>query len=176
MNPNMALETFLPPPDIADVHMLLTYDWNGMNNGAFLLRVHPWSVELLSAAIAYYPITSREHQPDGSTSDQSVLGYILDENEYFSRSVDYCPLRWFNAYTSHPNGEIDLDSPEHRQVHPGDLLVHFTGTPRESLSRTMKPYLEIAESHGLEWELPVERTGFAKETRAFWNSVRPPKE
>jgi hypothetical protein len=174
MNPNMPLETFLPPPGTLDVHMLLTYDWNGMNNGAFLLRVHPWSVELLSAAIAY-PITSREYQPDGLTSDQSVLGYLLDENENFSRSVEYCPLRWFNAYMSLPNGEIKADSPEYRQVHPGDLLVHFPGTSRENLSRTMEPYLEIAEAHRSEWELPLEHTGYAKETRAFWNSVRPPK-
>lgn len=174
MNPNMPLETFLPPPGITDVHMLLTYDWNGMNNGAFLLRVHPWSVELLSAAIAY-PITNRENQPDDSMSDQSALGYLLDENEYFSQSVEYCPLRWFNAYMSHPNGEIKPDSSEHRQVHPGDLLVHFPGTPRETLSRTMEPYLEIAEAHRSDWELSVEQTGYAKETRDFWNSIRPPK-
>ncbi|EED11621.1 conserved hypothetical protein [Talaromyces stipitatus ATCC 10500] len=53
MNPNLPLETFLPPPDVLNVHLLLTKDWNGMNNGVFPIRVHPWSVELLSAALAY---------------------------------------------------------------------------------------------------------------------------
>ncbi|KAH8690559.1 hypothetical protein BGW36DRAFT_400990 [Talaromyces proteolyticus] len=173
MNPNMPLETFLPPPHVADVHMLLTYDWNGMNNGAFPIRVHPWSIELLSAAIAFPIMDRATAEQEVLLSDQSVLGHILDENHYFSQSVEYCPLRWFNAYMSLPNGELDPDTPEHLQVHPGDLLVHFPGTPRDALNETMQPYLEIAESHLPKWELSVEHTGHIKETQAFWKSVRP---
>ncbi|KAF4248162.1 hypothetical protein CNMCM8980_006281 [Aspergillus fumigatiaffinis] len=157
MNPDMPLETFLPPPEFSDIHMLLTKDWNGMNNGVFPIRVHPWAVELLSAAIAY-PVV----RPDVELfwPDQSALANLLQENEYFSRSVVYCPLRWFNAYMRQPNGEgLNPDSPAYLQVHPGDLLVHFPGTPRDKLTETLEPYLAIAERHRPEWELPLERTG-----------------
>ncbi|KAH1778055.1 hypothetical protein KXX07_004958 [Aspergillus fumigatus] len=116
MNPNMPLETFLPPPELPNVHLLTSRGWNGLHGGVFFLRVHPWSVELLSAAIAY-PV--------------SAINNVLAENEYFARSTVYCPLRWFNAYMRHPNG-VDLDpkTPLHLQVSPGDLLVHFPGTPQ----------------------------------------------
>ncbi|PYH96559.1 hypothetical protein BO71DRAFT_417747 [Aspergillus ellipticus CBS 707.79] len=40
MNPNMPLETFLPPPELSHTHLMLTEDWNGMNNGVFFIRVH----------------------------------------------------------------------------------------------------------------------------------------
>lgn len=53
MNPNMPLETFLPPLELPNVHLLTSRGWNGLHGGVFFLRVHPWSVELLSAAIAY---------------------------------------------------------------------------------------------------------------------------
>jgi hypothetical protein len=169
MNPDMPLETFLPPPEFSDIHMLLTKDWNGMNNGVFPIRVHPWAVELLSAAIAY-PVV----RPDVELfwPDQSALANLLQENEYFSRSVVYCPLRWFNAYMRQPNGEgLNPDSPAYLQVHPGDLLVHFPGTPRDKLTETLEPYLAIAERHRPEWELPLERTGYIEETKRFWERM-----
>jgi hypothetical protein len=170
MNPNLPLETFLPPSDILDVHMILTKDWNGMNNGVFPIRVHPWSVELLSAAIAY-PVMN----PDVELfwPDQSALSNILEGNDYFAKSVVYCPLRWFNAYMGLPDGEgLNPKSPEHLQVHRGDLLVHFPGTPRESLEETLGPYLAIAEAHRRNWELPLESTGYVQETEEFWKRYR----
>ncbi|KAH2958921.1 hypothetical protein ACP6JB_008245 [Aspergillus fumigatus] len=109
MNPNMPLETFLPPPELPNVHLLTSRGWNGLHGGVFFLRVHPclWWLE------------------------QSAINNVLAENEYFARSTVYCPLRWFNAYMRHPNG-VDLDpkTPLHLQVSPGDLLVHFPGTPQ----------------------------------------------
>jgi hypothetical protein len=85
----------------------------------------------------------------------------------------YCPLRWFNAYTRHPNGiDINLDTPLHLQVHPGDLLVHFPGTPKANLTRTLTPYLEIAESHSRDWEVPLEETRYVEETKRFWTDLR----
>ncbi|KAH1322859.1 hypothetical protein KXV58_008028 [Aspergillus fumigatus] len=109
MNPNMPLETFLPPPELPNVHLLTSRGWNGLRGGVFFLRVHPclWWLE------------------------QSAINNVLAEDEYFARSTVYCPLRWFNAYMRHPNG-VDLDpkTPLHLQVSPGDLLVHFPGTPQ----------------------------------------------
>lgn len=170
MNPNLSLETFLPPPERSDVHLLLTKDWNGMNNGVFPIRVHPWSVELLTAALSY-PVLN----PDVELfwPDQSALSNILASNEYFSNAVVYCPLRWFNAYMALPNGEgFNPESPKYLQVHRGDLLVHFPGTPRERLEETLGPYLDIAEAHRGEWEQPLENTQHIQEIEAFWRRQR----
>ncbi|KAK1147848.1 hypothetical protein N8T08_000361 [Aspergillus melleus] len=171
MNPNIPLEIFLPPPHIKDVHMVLTKDWNGMNNGVFPIRVHPWSVELLSAAIAYPYI---HPEVELYWPDQSALQFVLDGSTYFSQSVVYCPLRWFNAYMAKPDGSgLNPDSPKYLQVHQGDLLVHFPGTPADHLNTTIGPYLDIAELHRPDWELPLESTGYIEETQKFWQEFRP---
>jgi hypothetical protein len=170
MNPDMPLETFLPPAELSNAHLLVSRDWNGLHSGVFFLRVHPWSVKLLSAAIAY-PVVKPGVQL--IWFEQSAISNVLAENEYFARSTVYCPLRWFNAYTRHPNGiDINPDTPLHLQVHPGDLLVHFPGTPKANLTRTLTPYLEIAESHSRDWEVPLEQTRYVEETQRFWMDLR----
>jgi hypothetical protein len=169
MNPNMPLGTFLPPSDMSNIHLLLTNDWNGINNGVFPIRVHPWSVELVSAALAYPAMNPEKGL---FWNDQSAFSNILKETSYFSQSVMYCPLRWFNAYMRSPNGEPNPDSPEHYQVHPGELLVPFPGTPRDELEERLGPYLAIAEAHRQEWELSLEDTGYLEETETFWKSNR----
>ncbi|KAL4811738.1 hypothetical protein BDW67DRAFT_171377 [Aspergillus spinulosporus] len=172
MNPNLPLEIFLPPPQLSEVHLLLTKDWNGLNNGVFPIRVHPWSVEFLTAALSY-PVV----HPDVPLywPDQSAMNNLLRENEYFARSVVYCPLRWFNAYMRSPDGEeLNPDSAPEYQVHPGDLLVHFPGTPADNLEQTLTPYLVIAEAHRPEWEALLDRTGYVRETDEFWRKLLPP--
>lgn len=141
-----------------------------MNNGVFPIRVHPWSVELLSATIAYPAMN-----PDVELAlrDQSAMDNVLNQNDHFANSVVYYPLRWFNAYMRQPNGEeLNPDSPAYLQVHHGDLLVHFPGTPGDKLNETMEPYLAIAEAHRKEWELPLERTGYINKTKLFWEDMK----
>ncbi|KAL4946093.1 hypothetical protein BDV06DRAFT_183114 [Aspergillus oleicola] len=168
MNPNLRLETFLPPSYLKDIHIIFSKDWNGMNAGVFPIRVHPWSIELLSAAIGY-PFTSPK--VDLFWAEQSALVQLFAEHSYFSRSVAYVPMRWFNAYMRGPDGEnLNPDSPEDLQVHPGDLLVHFPGTPREAFNETLSPYLAIAEEHRSAWEVPVEGTGYLEETAEYWRT------
>ncbi|EEP82914.1 predicted protein [Uncinocarpus reesii 1704] len=165
----MPLETFLPPPHLATIHILLSKDWNGVNNGVFFIRVHQWSVNLLIAAAAYPHL-----KPDVELFwyDQSAMSSLFKENKQFTQSVVYCPLRWFNAYMRAPNGvDPNPDSPAHLQVQPGDLLVHFPGTPAAKLNDTMEPYLTIAEAHRTEWEVPVEKTGYIEETQLFWKNT-----
>ncbi|KAM3450891.1 hypothetical protein NHJ6243_009707 [Beauveria neobassiana] len=65
---------------------------------------------------------------------------------------------------------LNPDSPEQLQVHRGDLLVHFPGTPRNALESTLQPYLVLANEHLGEWELRLEDTQYLKETRDFWAS------
>lgn len=117
MNANMPLEVFLPPLRLSNGHLSLSKDWNGMNNGIFFMRVHEWSVALLSAAMSYPTLNP------GVPSfwhDQSALNN-LDENDYFSRSITHCPLRWFNAYMrSSDSLRPNSDSPPDLQIHSGD--------------------------------------------------------
>jgi hypothetical protein len=90
MNPNIPIELFLPPVDFPDIHVIFSKDWNGLNNGVFPIRVHPWSVELLSAVIAYphyFPDTQLVFR------DQSALGKLLENDDYFRNSTIYAPLR-----------------------------------------------------------------------------------
>lgn len=169
MNPNMPLETFLPPSHFPNTHMLLTKDWNGMNNGVFFIRVHPWSVQLLSAAIGY---PAMNPDVDLYWQDQSALTNIFKTSEYFSARVQYCPPRWFNAYMRSKDGRgPSADSPRRYQVRPGDLLVHFPGTQRGELNVTLGPYMDIAEAHEAEWEPGLEETGYIQETERFWDSI-----
>ncbi|PLB45018.1 hypothetical protein P170DRAFT_440181 [Aspergillus steynii IBT 23096] len=166
MNPNLPLETFIPPPDFSHINLLLTKDWNGMKNSVFFIRVHPWSIKLLSAAIAY-PTT---HDP--LSSDLSALNNLVQDHDFFARSTVYCPPRWFNAYTRTPDDEgWRAGSSPHFQIHPGDLLVNFPRTPYYRLNETMLPYLSLAEAHERKWEPTVEETGHGEEVARFWKSV-----
>ena len=84
----------------------------------------------------------------------------------------YCPLRWFNAYKRNQNvTDINPKKPIHFQIHPGDIIVHFPGTPANELESTMLPYLEVAESHNPEWELPLEQTGYLREIAELWDEM-----
>lgn len=54
MNSKIPLEIFLPAsgPEWPLIHCLITNDLGGLNNGVYFLRVHEWSVWLMSAVLA----------------------------------------------------------------------------------------------------------------------------
>ncbi|KAJ5689009.1 galactosyl transferase GMA12/MNN10 family protein [Penicillium macrosclerotiorum] len=167
MNLNLPLETFIPPPYLSEIHILLSKDWNGINNGNFFIRVHPWSVKLLNAVISYPYLHQNANLP---FRDQSALSNVINENKYFTRSVAYCPSRWFNPYRRSENGELPITehlNPDMR-IHPGDLLVHFPGIYGEALDKGMKPYIDISAEERPEWNKAVEETGYIEETSSFW--------
>lgn len=169
MNPNIPLEIFLPPADFPEIHIVLSKDWNGLNNGVFPMRVHPWSVELLSAVIAYpnnFPNTSLVFR------DQSALGNLLENVDYFKNSTIYAPLRWFNAYRGLPNGSLNEYHPRELQLRKGDLLVHFAGTSGSDRNESMSAFIEVAERHDPDWRLPLLKTSYSSEIDAFWADER----
>lgn len=167
MNPNLPLETFIPPSSLSNVHILLSKDMNGLNNGNFFIRVHPWSVELLNTVIAYPFLNPGVEILE---SDQTALWNVLDKNAYFARSTVYCPLRWFNPYRRSENGELPTTEPlpDNMLVHPGDLLVHFPGTG-ERLGAHMYPYIAISRDERSDWSMPLKETGYIEETALFWD-------
>ncbi len=158
MNPNIPLDIFLPPAEFSHLHLLVTADPHGLNNGVFYIKVHPWSVELLSAVVAY-----RIYRPDTELQyrDQSALEDVLKE-KHFKKNFLQLPQRWFNAIW----GELNDDSTRSFQVRRGDLLVHFPGHPQRD--EIMRKFLDRAERHMSEWELDLESTSYPNEMKEFW--------
>lgn len=159
MNPNIPLEIFLPPPAFPHIHLLVTADPHGLNNGVFFIRVHSWSVELISAVIAfpyYNPDTELQYR------DQSALVEVLKE-KHFEKNVLYLPQRWFNAYQQALN---PTEAIYPFQLQRGDLLVHFPGVPDRG--DRMRFYLEKAERHLPEWELDLIHTSYPTDVEEFW--------
>lgn len=159
MNPNVPLEIFLPPPAFPHIHLLVTADPHGLNNGVFFIKVHSWSVELISAVIAFpyfNPQTELQYR------DQSALVEVLKE-KHFKNNILYLPQRWFNAY------QQALDPTETIlpfQLQRGDLLVHFPGIPDRG--DRMSFYLEKADRHLPEWELDLSQTSYPTDVAEFW--------
>lgn len=159
MNPNIPLDMFLPPEEFDHIHLMVTNDFNGLNNGVFPIRVHPWSVSLMSAIVAFPTF-----RPDVELvfRDQSALDEVLKE-EPFRDHVFRLPQRWFNAY---PAGALN-ETMQAYQVRRGDLLVHFAGLPDRE--KYMEHWLDIAEQHLPEWELDIIHSSYPGEIREFWS-------
>jgi hypothetical protein len=163
LNPNVPIETFLPPAgtEFDDVHLMYTNDMNGLNNGVFPVRVNQWAVKLFSAIVAF-----RHYKPDVGLQfrDQSAMSMLMQEPE-FSKHIVQAPQRWFNAYQGEHNETL---APF--QIRRGDLLVHFAGVPARE--ERMQYWLQRAEQHLDDWEVPVKSTSYPQEARDFWNEER----
>ncbi len=158
MNPNIPLDIFLPTAEFSHIHLLVTADPHGLNNGVFFIKVHPWSVELLSAVVAY-----RIYRSDTEVQyrDQSALEDVLKE-KHFKKNFLLLPQRWFNAIW----GELSDDMAWSFSVRRGDLLVHFPGHPQRD--DIMRKFLDRAERHMTEWELDLESTSYPTEIKEYW--------
>jgi hypothetical protein len=110
MNPHTPLEIFLPPshmPEVPNINLLIASNWDGLNSGAFALRVHPWSVSLMSAILAYPIYFSHKLQTD-RFRDQSAFQWLLQSQDspLAANSMNgrnnwdhwvEVPMRWFNS-------------------------------------------------------------------------------
>jgi hypothetical protein len=75
MNPKIPLEIFLPPEEEWNhIHALVTNDHRGLNNGVFFLRVHEWSVWLMTACLGTEIFDPEIELEFG---DQSAMGMWL---------------------------------------------------------------------------------------------------
>lgn len=160
LNPYVPIEAFLPPeddPEWDDVHLLVSHDWNGLNNGVFPVRVNIWSVELFSAILSFRFYRPEQHL---QFRDQSAMDFLV-QDEHFSPNVIRTPQRWFNAYQGEHNETLEAF-----QVRRGDLLVHFPGVGNRD--ERMRFWLNRAEKHAPDWEVELKHTSYPEETRDFW--------
>ncbi|POR35433.1 Alpha-1,2-galactosyltransferase, partial [Tolypocladium paradoxum] len=164
LNYKMSLETFLPPDmdnELSDVHILVTEDWNGLNNGVFAIRTAPDSVNLLASILAF-----RDFRPETILpfQDQSAMEMVLQQRKFAEHAVTV-PQRWFNAYAS-----IKSESYEDALVQRGDLLVHFAGLPGRE--RLLNEWCQISERQDPEWVIYPEDTSYPAEIHQFWESFK----
>jgi hypothetical protein len=162
VNPLIPAETFLPPEDGLDgINLLVTADWNGLNNGVFLLRVCAWSVDFLTNILS-----DPSYKPDEDLpfSEQSATERTTQDPRYASACI-YVPPRWFNSY---PRCE---DEPWTKyQVERGDMMVHFAGVgDRPGMIRA---FYEHVASEREKWEVPIGETTLPEEIAGFWRNVR----
>jgi len=105
-NPNIKLENFIPTDD--RIHFIATANDHGLNASAFLIRVHPWSLNFISRALAYQYYHKNKYL---KYADQTSMNNILVKNKKEKVHFVIVPENWFNT------------PPDKR--HSGDMLLHF---------------------------------------------------
>ncbi|MCJ1289663.1 hypothetical protein MMC34_001196 [Xylographa carneopallida] len=163
LNPLVPLTLFLPPASHPHVHLLLSADPHGLNNGVFVLCVHAWSIALLAAVLAHPTYRPEAPLP---YRDQSALSLLLLNGSAAAYGAHFLtvPQRWFNTYAS----ELDDAWTHAFQVRRGDLLVHFAGCPKGQRDRVIGPWLERAERGAPEWVVDVGESSLKGEVERFW--------
>lgn len=159
LNPQIPLESFLPPEDFQNGHILATRDEDGVNAGVFFLRVHSWSVKLLIDILA---IPKNEFGSDGrlgQDASRKAFEKILHSEDYRDH-VFYQPRKWYNTY------QLSASKSESKR---GDLLVHFHGLGGDKWGAMAS----IIKNEGMrrDWNLPIEQTQYQKEIAEYWYRI-----
>ena len=165
MNKLISLEIFLPPAHYDEVHLLYTKDWNGLNNGVFLIKVSPWSVDFLSSIVSF-----RTYRPEEELefTEQSAMEKVMQMEKYKDHLVQ-CPPQWWNAYPS--DGGEEAVHFDHR---PGQLLVHFAGIGDKS--KAIDEWLDKLEHQRYLYEMPASGTNYKPQIEAFWQGLDDERE
>jgi len=155
LNHCMPLHIFLPPQETTNI--IISNDFNGLNNGVFGIRVCEWSVRLLSPILGY-----RELRPDEDLpfTKQSAMEKVLQDDN-FKEGVVYYPQRWFNAYPT--SKEKDYT------VRDADLLVHFAGVG-DRLEQISK-WIQRVDAEPDTWALNYRVTAIPEEIFDFWKDL-----
>lgn len=104
VNPEIPLEVFLPPePAFSNIHFLCGNDHNGLNDGAFLLRVNDFALHMLAASLS---VETFRPEVDLKYSEQSAIEHVVLAGDVYrpwdgTRYIDgyaQIPQRWMNAY------------------------------------------------------------------------------
>ncbi|KAM0721632.1 hypothetical protein Q7P37_002557 [Cladosporium fusiforme] len=167
LNPKVPIETFLPPDnrEFQNINLLYSKDWNGLNNGVFPVRVNQWAVAFFSAIVSF-----RHYKPDAPLPmrDQTAMDVVMNEPAFIN-GIQEVPQRWFNAYQGEHNETL---APF--QIRRGDMLVHFAGVGNRE--ERMSFWLDRAEQHLDDWEVPVSSTSYPQERKDFWDELRRSRE
>ncbi|KAF6829493.1 hypothetical protein CPLU01_07899 [Colletotrichum plurivorum] len=149
-----------------EVQLIVTNDWNGLNNGVFLVRVGQWAVELFSAIMAF-----RHYRPDVELpfTEQSAMEIVMRE-ERFKKGVQLVPQTWFNTYPG-GNASTFLDRDDENgladyAVRRGDFLIHFAGVPNRD--RSLNDWTDMLGRMPKVWEEWRLQRNVTGDIAAFW--------
>lgn len=158
LNPEIPKTLFLPPDDFAEVYLLGPKDWEGFNAGGFFIRVHNWSIKMLTETMAI-PLLKPEVDLKYNAVT-NAMKHVFTKAEYRDH-VLYQPRRWYNDFRSNARPEAES----------GSFLVHFDGTLDEN-SDAIKPWLDAIEQSPSSWQVPVQDTSFPTEIEKYWRNLR----
>lgn len=156
-------------PQANATNLLATADWNGLNNGVFLLRVNSWAIELFTAILAF-----RQYKPDIDLpfTEQSAMEQVL-ATSHFREQIRYVPQYWFNAYEG---GEArsyeerdDVEGLKQFHARRGDYLVHFAGHSKKD--EAIREWKDMLDRGGDFWEDDRVLRNASHEIETFWKSL-----
>ncbi|KAF1996219.1 glycosyltransferase family 34 protein [Amniculicola lignicola CBS 123094] len=165
MNPQIALDIFLPPePQFSNIHLIATNDHNGLNNGVFFVRVSPWAFKLFASALSI-----PEYQPEIPLkySEQSAMEEAI-KRPWWKERVVQVPQRWFNCYP--PKGKPSEESAP-SICREGSMLIHFASNRDGKRPERMARFHEIANQKNAEWYKPINETGYMNEIGEYWGRL-----
>lgn len=158
-------------PELADdgINLLVTNDWNGLNNGVFFVRVNQWAIELFSDIVAF-----RHYKPNVSLTftEQSAMEIVMNEPR-FQRNIQIVPQEWFNAYPK--DTPVDFEEKEDetglKEYHArrGDFLLHFAG--RSGKDRLINEWVEMLERRKGPWQPEQIQRSLTASINAFWSKL-----
>ena len=155
--------------DDDETHLLVTNDWNGLNNGVFLVRVNQWAIELFSDIVAF-----RHYKPNVSLpfTEQSAMEITMNEPK-FRRNVQLVPQEWFNTYPKGSPTEFEeKDNEEDLEVYHarrGDFLLHFAG--RSGKDRLINEWVKMLERRRSPWQPEQVQRNVIPSILAFWTKL-----
>ncbi|GIZ49360.1 hypothetical protein CKM354_001239000 [Cercospora kikuchii] len=168
MNQHVPLDIFLPPKNFNHINLLISNDHNGLNTGAFFLRVHEWGVRLLIDVLAL-----RSYRPEAKLkySEQSATEILL-ETEKYKNSTAFVPQRWFNAYRGPREGDklIRGATVPPNTIKEGDLQLHFAGKKKNKAH--VSEWLDYAANRSSVWARQLKDTTLPAEVALFWKLER----
>jgi mannan polymerase II complex MNN10 subunit len=181
------ISSFLPPEDSrswwggnrgkpghdtsnkTEVNLLTTSDWNGLNNGVFILRVNQWAISLFTAILAF-----RHYNPnvDLRFTEQSAMEYVM-QTESFKHQTQMVPQHWFNAY-DHGGAMMfalreDVQELSADTVRRGDYLVHFAGSSDKG--KLIRDYKEMLRGLPDVWQKGSVQRDNDKDIANFWENL-----
>ena len=165
LNPTVPWTVFFPPPDFDEIHILATQDQNGFNAGMVMFRVHEWTVQALSEALALRQLRPEVHI---DFYDQGALKWVIEKKGY-EEHVIYQPHSWWNSFGL-----------EGKPYATDAFMLHFAGVDccgqLESKGTVMERWLDILENTPEQYTEELEKTKFPKEVEDFWALARKAKK
>ncbi|KAL1302812.1 hypothetical protein AAFC00_003150 [Neodothiora populina] len=162
LNPLIPLETFLPPKNMTDVHMIATHDPDGLNTGVLFFRVCEWTFKFLIDVLAV-PLRDGTIQT-ALSKDAPAIEKVLDYPNFRGRTI-YEPRGWFNAF--HAHGYFEASQ--------GSMLVHFTDVNGDKWN-AMDQYLKNVTAEVNPWKKRLNETAYEIMLHDFWNRVTQAKD